>query len=97
MTDDSGMAHYSAGIFGDYRRAAAIISHHARGDGDGVQAVIDDAAEKGRSTELLLAVVGLYQMVLPNVTDKDIVGPIQQLAAKLAAEEDNENQEGNEN
>ncbi|OHV03890.1 hypothetical protein BKN37_12735 [Mycobacterium talmoniae] len=88
---DKSLKDYADHVHGDYRRAAACVAHFARGDGDGVFAVISDAGAHNRKIELILAILGLYQLVVPQITDDDVIARIQQLAAKWAADEDNEN------
>lgn len=51
----------------DHRRAAALIVHHGRGDNDGLNAIIGETATERRPTELLIAVVDLYQQIVPAV------------------------------
>lgn len=81
------MKRYADGMFGDYRRAAALIAHHA--NADGVNAILADAAQARRCRELVLALVGLYQMLLPQLSDGDVIAQIQRLAAKWAGDEEN--------
>ena len=64
----------------------------ARGDGDGVNAVLADAGQYHRCVELVLAVLGLYQLLLPNITDDNIIDRIQQLAVTWAANDETERQ-----
>ena len=45
---------------GDMRRAAALVSHHANKDTEGVTSVLVEANESDRGTNLLLAVCDLY-------------------------------------
>jgi hypothetical protein len=78
---------YADGIFGDYRRAAAIIAHHARGDGDGVNAILADAANHKRCSELVIAILGLYELAVPHITDDNVIATIQQLALTWAQTE----------
>lgn len=81
---------YAEDVFGDYRRAAAFITHHHRGDGDGVVAVMAEAGALGRGDELLLAVCGLFRMVVPNLISDDVTERIQRLTVQWAADEHSE-------
>ncbi len=51
----------------DCRRAAAIVVHHARVDVEGVNAILREAAEADRVTPLFVAVLDLYQTLLPEL------------------------------
>lgn len=83
---------YADGIYGDYRRAAAITTHFARGDHDGVFEILNEASQKKRCAELVLAILRLHQMVIPHIADDDGVAlaAIQQLAAQWAMREGEE-------
>ncbi len=49
----------------DRRRAAAITLHHSRRDIAGVNAVLSEASDENRCTELILAVLDLFQVLVP--------------------------------
>ena len=51
----------------DCRRAAAIVVHHARADLEGINAILQEADECDRVTQLFLAVLDLYQTLLPEL------------------------------
>lgn len=51
----------------DCQRAAALVIHHARADLDGINAVLQEAAEADRATQLYLALLDLYQYLVPEV------------------------------
>ncbi len=51
----------------DCRRAAALVVHHARADVEGINAILREAAEADRVTPLFLAVLDLYQAMLPEL------------------------------
>ncbi len=51
----------------DCRRAAAIVVHHARSDVEGINAILREAAEADRVTPLFVAVLDLYQTLLPEL------------------------------
>ncbi|ULN34187.1 hypothetical protein [Mycolicibacterium smegmatis] len=90
MDTTSQLAWYASGMEGDFRRAAALVAHQSRGDGLGVISVLNEAAAARRCAELLLAVVELYELVVPHLTDDDVIQRIQQLAVMWAADEINE-------
>lgn len=52
---------------GDYRRAAAMIVHHARRDQPGQNAVVTEALQADRLGNLLQAVLHLYEQMLPEL------------------------------
>lgn len=56
---------------GDFRRAAALITHRASADFDdvydGVRAILEEAAARGRLTRLLLALDESYRIWLDRV------------------------------
>jgi hypothetical protein len=79
------MGWHPTGMEGDFRRAAALIAHQARSDGTGVMAVLNDAADAKRCAELVLAIVHLYELVVPQLTDDDVIERMQQLAVKWSA------------
>jgi hypothetical protein len=76
---------YAEGMYGDYRRASAALTHFLRGDGAGVEAVLDEAAEQKRCIELVLAILGMYQLTMPS--DAATIGKIQRLAELWSARE----------
>jgi hypothetical protein len=51
----------------DGRRAAALIIHRRRADSDGVVALLDEANDSGRMTELVLAVLDLYRNAIAEL------------------------------
>lgn len=51
----------------DARNAAALILHRRNADEQGVVAILAEAAETGRQTELLLAVMDLYRMAIAEL------------------------------
>lgn len=82
---------YLDGLTGDYRRAAAIVTHYNRQDADGLRAVMDEAQGESRGAELMMAILGLYAQLLPRLTDDDVTGQIQGLALQWAAAENEGN------
>ena len=51
----------------DNRRAAALVAHHGRRDFDGINAILGETTEAKRATELIFAVLDLYQELVPAV------------------------------
>lgn len=51
----------------DARRAAAIITHFGRGEWPGVEAILREAGEVQRGTQLLLGVLALYDEIIPEL------------------------------
>ncbi|AIY48589.1 hypothetical protein [Mycolicibacterium fortuitum] len=76
---------YAEGLYGDYRRASAAVIHYLRNDADGVNAVLDEAAEQHRCRELMAAVLDMYRLTMP--TGGDTIDKIQRLAELWAARE----------
>ena len=50
---------------GDCRRACSILVHHSQNDLDGVNALLQEAADTGRVTELVFAILDAYQGITP--------------------------------
>lgn len=55
---------------GDCRRAAALVAHHGNNNVDGINAVLQEAAEADRVTQLFLAILDLYQTIVPALYTK---------------------------
>jgi hypothetical protein len=68
----------------DCRRAAALVIHHARGDVDGINAILQEAAEADRVTQLFIAVLDLYQTLLPELRTQVAIGLLSNWVAKIA-------------
>lgn len=51
----------------DNRRAAALVAHHGRGDAQGLSAILAEVNDCHRPTELVLAVLDLYQQLVPAI------------------------------
>lgn len=51
----------------DARRAAAFVCHYGSGNTDGMHAILKEAAESKRGIELLLAVVQMYDEIVPVI------------------------------
>lgn len=78
---------------GDVRRAAALVAHHVgqrlgHGDAtDGLNAVIDEANELDRTSELLEAVLDLVVEVAPVLTTLATLAVLRQVATGAAQRE----------
>lgn len=51
----------------DMRRASALVVHWARRDQEGVQAVLAETSEAGRAVSLILAVISMYDEIVPAI------------------------------
>jgi hypothetical protein len=51
----------------DVIRAAQILNFHGQQARDGIAVVMNEATAEGRSTETLLALLDLYEVVLPEL------------------------------
>lgn len=51
----------------DCRRAVALLLHHIDDHPSGVAAVLQDAAEDGRSVDLVLALLDLITSIAPHI------------------------------
>lgn len=63
MTDDTE----AVNIAGDYRRAAAAVAHYGQDNFAGINEVMREASEAGRGAQLLVAVLGLYDTIVPEL------------------------------
>lgn len=52
----------------DVVRAAKILDHHGKGDRQGIAAVMNSATAAGRPTEVLMQLLGLYEVALPELS-----------------------------
>ncbi|RIT84232.1 hypothetical protein D2E82_03240 [Mycobacteroides abscessus] len=71
----------------DIRRAARLIAHHGNSNVDGVNSVLEDAAEADRVTELVLALLNLYETILPALYAPTGLRALQQTVLDFAAQE----------
>lgn len=71
----------------DLRRAAALVAHFGRDDAAGVSAVLTEASEDHRPVSLILAVLHLYNMLVPELRTEMAMSFMQDAILKLAAEE----------
>lgn len=49
----------------DYRRATALIRHHAIGDQAGITAILKESTAEDRGTQLLQALLGVFAIIQP--------------------------------
>lgn len=70
---------------GDARRAAALTTHHRRGNTDGVLAIAQEVNETGRGTHLVVAILDLHANALRQLRTNngiDLIGlHVQELAS----------------
>lgn len=52
----------------DIVRATQILNFHGQGQHDGIAVVMNEAAADGRATEVLLALLDLYEVALPELS-----------------------------
>ena len=81
------MTHLREGWHGDHRRAAAAIVHYTRGDGAGIHAILTEAVDAGRVTELFVALLAVYAFLLPELRTEQALAYIAAAVERLAAEE----------
>jgi hypothetical protein len=51
----------------DMRRAGALITHFGQGSDEGVNAILEEAVKAGRCLSLLLAVLAVYNELVPEL------------------------------
>ena len=51
----------------DLCRASALVAHFGRDDAEGVHAVLQETVDARRTTQLLLAVLDLYNQIVPEL------------------------------
>lgn len=54
-------------LAGDRRRAAAAVVHYAKHNLDGINAVLQEAAEADRITPMFLALLDVYDQMVPEL------------------------------
>jgi hypothetical protein len=72
----------------DLRRAAALIVHHSRQDVAGINSILIEAGEENRNSELLLALLHLYQALMPHVHTELGLRLLEGIVLDLAAGEE---------
>uniref|UniRef100_A1UHF9 Uncharacterized protein n=1 Tax=Mycobacterium sp. (strain KMS) TaxID=189918 RepID=A1UHF9_MYCSK len=75
---------------GDFRRAAALITQHTSRDDTGCNAVLQEAAEAGRVTELILGILDVYETLTPLLHSPLGIAALRNIIADLARREENE-------
>lgn len=71
----------------DVRAAAGLIAHHANDNTEAYIAVLSDADEDDRVTELVLAVLNLYETLLPALYAPTGLQALQQTVVDFAVQE----------
>ena len=71
----------------DTRRAAVLISHFGQSNGDGVQAIMDEAIAESRALPLLFAVLALYDEIVPELRSELGMKLMSSTIMKLAVRE----------
>lgn len=74
----------------DIRRASALILHHDKGDQVGFNHILIETAEVNRVTPLVIAILRVYQFVLPALHTPLGMSMVQDSIMQLAAVEDTE-------
>ncbi|WP_369321546.1 hypothetical protein [Mycobacterium adipatum] len=72
----------------DARRAMALISHHTRGHQPGINAIIREAVDADRATELLLAVLDAYPPIVNVLRTAEAQGAMTELVHQIAEFDD---------
>jgi hypothetical protein len=72
----------------DHRRAAALIVHFGQGDTEGMAAIFREVNEDARLTELMLAVLSLYNEMVPEVRTQLGMSLLSSYVMRLAGMED---------
>jgi hypothetical protein len=79
MTDQEKSLHRD-----DCRRGAALVVHHARGDVDGINAILQEAAEADRVSDLFIALLDLYQTLVPELRTELAIKLLSATVTKIA-------------
>lgn len=72
----------------DIVRAAQILNFHGQGSPEGIAEVMNTATSEGRSTQVLLQLLDLYEVALPEISGP---GGMEWLAVQIQAFVDDEN------
>jgi len=72
----------------DYRRATALIRHHAIGDQAGITAILDEAEADDRGTQLLIALLGTFSFIQPLLRTDAAITAIRQCIDLTATADD---------
>ena len=76
----------------DFRRACALVIHHRNRNIDGCNAVLREVDDTDRITELIFAVLDLYQQLIPILHTEIGITVLNQLIMDMAAREEAETQ-----
>jgi hypothetical protein len=71
----------------DRQRAARLIAHHANYNVDGINSVLQSAAQADRVTQLILAILDLYEILLPQLQTPLGLRCLEQSVVELAMKE----------
>lgn len=71
----------------DCRRAAALVTHHARGDLAGINAILQEAVEADRVSPLFLSVLALYEVIVPELRTEAAIALMSEWVVKIAGME----------
>lgn len=63
MTNESEATNLAS----DYRRAAVAVAHYGQDNFTGINEVMREASEAGRGAQLLVAVLALYDTIVPEL------------------------------
>jgi len=74
----------------DLRRAVALIQHYSRADIEGMNAILQEADESKRLSDLLLAVLGLFRQVSPDLFTPEAQERLNSAVLILATQENPE-------
>ena len=56
----------------DRQRAARLIAHHGNDNVDGINQVLQSAAQANRVTQLIIAILNLYEILLPQLQHRSV-------------------------
>lgn len=72
----------------DCRRASALVVHYGTEQHDGVNEVLKESTESGRATEFIIAVLQLFQNVVPQLVTELGMACLSDTILRLAKDED---------
>ena len=78
----------------DKRRAAALVTHYLDSDREAAEAIVEEANESDRTTELLVAVVALMAQTLTELRSPVGVRVVRSHLLNLAAAEEQPDPQG---
>jgi hypothetical protein len=71
----------------DRQRAARLIAHHAKANVDGINQVLQSAAQANHGTQLIIAILNLYEILLPQLQTPLGLRCLEQSVVELAVKE----------